>query len=274
MLMTNFNLSLIRLLFLLLTLLKMKQLLVVGRLLMNRKEDLQSARPITIHVFSTVNLAGSGAGWANASIPIKNMLQFINWQVDAIHTTDPKSLVTVGSWAERASTDKFGYTNYYKDECLLAAGGKARGTLDFYQMHSYAFNNQFGTYAPFKMSRDDYGLDKPLIVGEFSYTSSGGMSPQDMYSYVYAHNYDGAWGWTADPADKNFDGMNAIKGLPRVAISIPKPSPPVPDSCSCSDTPPDNQYTCEQQAGWGKCNEAFMKGFCCRSCLACVGCTK
>ena len=30
-------------------------------------------------------------------------------------------------------------------------------------------------------------------------------------------------------------------------------------------------YTCAQQAGWGKCSEDFMKGFCCKSCFKCAG---
>ncbi len=37
----------------------------------------------------------------------------------------------------------------------------------------------------------------------------------------------------------------------------------------CTDIPPDKQFTCQQQAGWKKCNESFMKGFCDRSCGRC-----
>ncbi|KAL0031693.1 hypothetical protein WJX79_001570 [Trebouxia sp. C0005] len=40
-------------------------------------------------------------------------------------------------------------------------------------------------------------------------------------------------------------------------------------AASCADIPPNNQYTCAQQAGWGKCNEAFMSGFCAQSCNRC-----
>ena len=43
--------------------------------------------------------------------------------------------------------------------------------------------------------------------------------------------------------------------------------------CWCSDKAPDGQYTCQQQAGWGKCNETWMQGYCCQSCHACQGCT-
>lgn len=37
----------------------------------------------------------------------------------------------------------------------------------------------------------------------------------------------------------------------------------------CTDTPPDPQYTCAQQASWGKCNETWMAGHCCVSCFNC-----
>ena len=38
--------------------------------------------------------------------------------------------------------------NYYTDLCLFAAWVQALGTLDFYQVHTYA---PYGSYAPFKV---------------------------------------------------------------------------------------------------------------------------
>ena len=38
--------------------------------------------------------------------------------------------------------------NYYKDSCLVAAGGNATGKIDFYHVHTYS---PFGSYAPFKV---------------------------------------------------------------------------------------------------------------------------
>lgn len=42
--------------------------------------------------------------------------------------------------------------NYYTDECLIAGGGKSRGTLDFYQMHTYANGGQWNQNGPMKVS--------------------------------------------------------------------------------------------------------------------------
>lgn len=38
----------------------------------------------------------------------------------------------------------------------------------------------------------------------------------------------------------------------------------------CTDVPPSADYTCEQQAGWGKCEEPWMAGFCELSCERCT----
>ncbi len=40
-------------------------------------------------------------------------------------------------------------------------------------------------------------------------------------------------------------------------------------SGTCSDVPPDDRYSCAQQAGWGKCNETWMRGHCDSSCGRC-----
>merc|ERR1739844_195422 len=41
---------------------------------------------------------------------------------------------------------------------------------------------------------------------------------------------------------------------------------------SCSDVAPDSRYSCEQQAGWGKCKESWMQGHCCKTCFNCKNC--
>lgn len=43
------------------------------------------------------------------------------------------------------------------------------------------------------------------------------------------------------------------------------------DETSCTDLAPSDTFTCGEQVGWGKCDEAFMEGFCDRSCGRCSG---
>jgi hypothetical protein len=38
---------------------------------------------------------------------------------------------------------------------------------------------------------------------------------------------------------------------------------------SCSDTPPNDQYSCAEQAAWDKCDQPFMQGYCNKSCGRC-----
>jgi ShK domain-like len=38
---------------------------------------------------------------------------------------------------------------------------------------------------------------------------------------------------------------------------------------ACTDVAPSKDYTCAQQKGFGKCNEAFMKNYCNKSCGRC-----
>jgi len=57
-----------------------------------------------------------------------------------------------------------------------------------------------------------------------------------------------------------------------LAYSSSAPAP-TPSGGSCTDVPPDNNYSCQQQASYGKCGESWMQGYCCQTCFGCsVGC--
>lgn len=185
-------------------------------LVYNNKPDANSC-------FNTVPIANSGAGWDGKWIPMKQIQAFINWQAAAIKVADPGALVTVGTWSQYSQTDAFSDTrNYYSDACLFAAGGKSLGKLDFYQIHTYA---TFSASAPFKILASNYGLNKPLVIGEFSSSCSGGMTIQQMYNYAYSNRYQGAWGWqyaggycsdsraTQDLGMQQLKGKNTTSGL-------------------------------------------------------------
>ena len=131
-------------------------------------------------------------------IAIGELQKFVNIQANAIHETDKKALVTVGSWSEKAGTDMFGYTNYWKDDCLISAGEQTNGILDFYEWHSYGYNNQYSTYSPFQnINVISYNLTKPLIIGEFASKSCTLLNINQMYLMLYNNGYNGAWDWDA-----------------------------------------------------------------------------
>ena len=223
--------------------------------------------------FDTMALKGTGAGWAQPTspIPMRHVLTFVAEQVAAIHRVAPSALVTVGSWSEHPISDKLGLKDYYTTACLQkAAGGHPAAFLDWTQVHSYATDHgQFNPTSPFEHSAADFGLHKPLLIGEFEPgKGSGGQTAQQLYGWAHGHNYSGGWGWTAESKPTLYDGMATLRSKADVAV-IKLPHAGLPDTCACSDVPPDSRYTCQQQASWGKCNDPFMKNFCCRSCHAC-----
>jgi hypothetical protein len=135
----------------------------------------------------------------------------VNWFADAIHTADPNALVTNGAWTFLANSDVVG-TNYYSDAALLAAGGKSKGTLDFYQVHYY---DNWGTpggaekVSPFQNQESYWGLTdgKPLVIGEFwaidTYANGTGtvIPSANLYTTLYTEGYKGAWAWQYANAD-------------------------------------------------------------------------
>eukprot|EP01023_Acetabularia_acetabulum_P000804 TRINITY_DN10313_c0_g1_i3.p1 TRINITY_DN10313_c0_g1~~TRINITY_DN10313_c0_g1_i3.p1 ORF type:complete len:220 (+),score=32.82 TRINITY_DN10313_c0_g1_i3:15-674(+) len=40
--------------------------------------------------------------------------------------------------------------------------------------------------------------------------------------------------------------------------------------CGCEDTPPDDQFSCEQQKDFGKCGREYMRGYCECTCGTCA----
>ena len=144
-----------------------------------------------------------------------SMLRFFNWITAAIHSFDSLALVSNGAWNPRTNTDKCSNCyNLWRDECLIRAGGKENGKLDFYQVHTYESGSEF----PIKRTADQYGLDKPLVVGEFSKRRSGGPNEADIYKHFYDGGYNGALAWLyTDHCDCDKDEFEVIDwGLEKV----------------------------------------------------------
>lgn len=74
---------------------------------------------------------GMGAnGWATYRTTEAYIQKTVNWLAPAIHTADPKALVTNGAQTFDYCSNVNGKNNYYSDAALRAAGGKQNGTLD------------------------------------------------------------------------------------------------------------------------------------------------
>ncbi len=143
----------------------------------------------------------STTGWATQwKIDISYIQKAVNQWAAAIHAADPTVLVTNGS-------QTMDYRSKYTDSALVAAGGKASGTLDFYQVHFYQVNGQGNNV--FANPRSYWGLsDKKLVIGEFSIDGTSPVSGSDSYKYLFDNDYDGGWAW-AYTADDSWPSMQA-----------------------------------------------------------------
>jgi len=164
--------------------------------IMNEPEGSVAIQGNSNRCYDTQMIAQYGAGWTGENVPMESFLRFINWHSAAIRQEDPKALVTLGSWSEHAQSDVFSDTvNYYKDSCLIGAGGRPTGTIDFYQMHTYSWEGNWNTNSPFKRRAEEFGLDKPLIIGEFSADCAMNEGIQYLFDYSYNNSYAGTMPW-------------------------------------------------------------------------------
>jgi hypothetical protein len=157
-----------------------------------------------------INDGPNTSPWTGSNyVSIKDIQKCVNWFAAGIHAADPSALVTNGAWTFLANTDVDGHKNYYSDSQLQTIGGKANGTLDFYQVHYYDNWGSVGganSVSPFVYPASHWALDKPILIGEFWDVDSPGPSNTtikgaDLYTTLYTNGYQGAWAWQYANAD-------------------------------------------------------------------------
>ena len=139
-------------------------------------------------------------GWDfTRHVPMSAIQRFVNQTAGAIHRTNPNALVSNGSWSFHAlaNTSNSNSKNYYSDEELISAGKDSLGILDFYMVHYYSWGGT--ALSPFHNDKDSWGLNKPVVVGEFGIPADNlfGLPKDDMYEELYNRGYAGAlvWQW-------------------------------------------------------------------------------
>jgi Cellulase (glycosyl hydrolase family 5) len=143
-------------------------------------------------------------GWATHRTTEAFVQKTVNWLAAAIHAADPNVLVTNGSQTFDYCSNISGKTNDYSDAALLAAGGKATGKLDFYEVHYYTQNGV--SDSAFQHPASYWKLDKKLVMGEFFAADTDGVLKNNTYTYLYTNGYNGAWAWSYD-ADQVWPSM-------------------------------------------------------------------
>lgn len=157
------------------------------------------------------------SGWTTKKMALSKIQAFTNKVAAAIHTENPELLVSTGSV-------NIQYQKHWNDAALVAAGGKANGTLDFFQTHYYPYW-QNDAVSPFvntaAQMATKYGYDsKPMVIGEFpasgwsgdTYTASMAAKTQISTEECYRKAFDGgyagalAWQYIGDKTEANFGG--------------------------------------------------------------------
>ncbi len=177
-----------------------------------------------------------GIGWADHRVKMESIQTFVNRVAGRIHQIDPKIKVTNGTKDMSTQTDIAGYTNYYRDDRLIAAGGDPEGILDFYEVHYYPAHMGEGL-SPFHKPKSYWKLDKELIIGEFpavgildygsGFKPSSTLTPEESYNWAYNMGYAGALAWTWTAHEPKFGstasaepGMMSLKFMNKRAIVV------------------------------------------------------
>lgn len=144
-------------------------------------------------------------GWASERTEMKYVQQFVNLLAGAIHRQTPTALVSNGSWSFIASTDVSSFMDYYRNDRLIAVGGDTDGTLDFVQVHYYDHFSEGAS--PFAHAASYWGIDKPIVIGEFPANGVKGYNAVETFEQLYKLGYAGAmtWSWS----DTQFGGLTA-----------------------------------------------------------------
>lgn len=110
----------------------------------------------------------AGVGWTYEKITKTDVQKFTNRMAGAIKRAVPGVLVSTG-------TVQASYLGWYSDDQLKSVGGDPDGTMDFYQVHYYGWNGV--SNSPFRKGAAAWGVDKPIVVGEFASSSWGPSTP-------------------------------------------------------------------------------------------------
>jgi hypothetical protein len=147
-------------------------------------------------------------GWATEKIAHSDIMRFTNKIAGEVHRRTKKMAST--GIHEYSS----GELSRYTDAKLKAAGGDNDGYLDFYMVHHYP--EYWGASgSPFKHPASYWGMDRPILIGEFPAQSWGNgtnytagkanetaMTITAAFEYAYDNGYLGAMSWSMTEGNK------------------------------------------------------------------------
>ncbi|MDR0331114.1 MAG: hypothetical protein LBH93_05350 [Chitinispirillales bacterium] len=145
-------------------------------------------------------LPSNASGWGLAkSIPYSDIIRFTAAIAAEVHEQTLKMAST--GIHEYYKNDYF--TEYTDAKLKAAAGGNEKAYLDFYMVHHYP---EWNSESPFKNPPSYWGLDRPILIGEFPARdwTPNNVTPKwkyemtivDAYEAAYDRGYLGAMSWS------------------------------------------------------------------------------
>jgi len=147
-------------------------------------------------------MSSDAGGWATEKIPMSDILRFTAKIAAEVHRSTKKMAST--------GIHEFGkMKTWYSDAKLKQASGSndELAYLDFYMAHYYP-EYMGPTGSPFHNTASSWGMDRPILIGEFpaqSWNGSNGygniqsgtaMNITAAYEYAYDNGYCGAMSWS------------------------------------------------------------------------------
>jgi len=185
--------------------------------ILNEPEHMVVTKVVSHFRCYNTSLLPSHPGYAGDILKAEKLQKFVNWVSDAIHNADPKALVTVNSFSHESLVGIVDPTTVFlfEDNCLLKAGGREKGYLDFYSFSAHRKDMLHRiTKAAHSLSR----LDKPVIAGEFGTVAVN--TPEEFYQFSKTI-LNGALGWAANCRskldEKCFSLCDLVRGVQNFA---------------------------------------------------------
>ena len=180
-------------------------------------------------------MSSDNGGWTNPAASrtaTVNLQKTTNWFVSAIRAADPAAIVTSSANNFATLSPSHG-KNLWSDSALTTAGGKANGTLDFYQVHYYNTYSGASANSPFLHPASYWGLDKKVVVGEFWTDLTDNVASADLYTNLHSSDYLGAWAWQYVSVDNPPPASGASTIWPAMQAPMNKLKAAAPADLTC-----------------------------------------
>lgn len=135
-------------------------------------------------------------------LPWAQLQRYVGMSAAAIHRSNSKVLVTLGSAALKWNSPKYD-GNFWSDAALQVQVADSEARLDVYQYHWYAWQEP---YYPLLTSAAGHQLiDRPLVIGELPARGSkllpAGTTMGQAFEFFLANGHSGHYPWTSNGVD-------------------------------------------------------------------------